>query len=191
MSTERIISIYSSRGGAKTITTGVTTWKELLPLVKAQGYPVNDLHVTENVRKTTLEHEDAILPEGDFTLFMRPKKTKSGAKGKRADGLNKKELTALLKKDIASSSNGKEFYAGYSSMTVADLAVKVNTFKAKLAKEKVSSKTTATKKVTTPVKKAVAKVVKSVKESKEVVETSDQLARRLETEAKQLEKGFK
>lgn len=209
MSTQRIISIYSSRGGAKKIVTGATetkmsndkktyyttdvveNWGGLIPFVKKLDYPVGDLHVSESTRKSTLEHVDAVLPEGDFTLFMRPKKTKSGAK-KRADGLDKKGLVALLKEDITSSENGKVYYNGYSSKTVVELSALVNKFKAKVAKAAAPAK-----KVAGPVKKAVAKVVKSVADKKvakveEVVEeTQHQLERRLEQEAKDFERGLK
>lgn len=218
MSTERIISIYSSRGGAKKIVTGaseeklsadgmtlstttvVSIWGELLPLVKKLNYPVSDLHVSENIRKSTLEHVDAVLPDGEFTLFMRPKKTKSGAKAKRADGLNKKELISLIKEDIASSDNGKAYYNGYSSKSVADLAGLVNKFKAKVApapKETKAKATPATKaktqpkKVAAPVKKAVGKVVESVAESKVKEETPAELNARLAKDAAIFEKGLR
>ena len=78
----RIITVFSTKGKQKTkIETDVTTWGELRPLVEAEGYDVESLHATENVRRTNLANAESILPEEAFTLFLRPKKTKSGCSG--------------------------------------------------------------------------------------------------------------
>ena len=77
----RIITVFSTKGKQKTkIETDVTTWGELRPLVEAEGYDVESLHATENVRRTNLANAESILPEEAFTLFLRPKKTKSGCR---------------------------------------------------------------------------------------------------------------
>lgn len=193
--TERKISIYSSRGNkATSLTTNVATWGELLPLINGLGYPVTELHASESVTKTTLEHVDAVLPVGEFTLFMRPKKTKSGASKKRGTGLDKKGLVALVKKDTASfPAQAKAYYSGYSSMKTDALAALVGVFKGKVVKAPVV-KTPA--KTTPAVKKAVSKVVESVKGSKkpastEVVESQGDFEKRMAKEAADFERGLK
>ena len=180
--TNRVITLYATRGGKKKITTNVATWGELFPLIKKEGYDVDRLHATEGATKVDLVHVDAVLPAGEFTVFMRPKQTKSGAKAKRADGLNKKELTALLKEDIANfPEQGKTYYNGYSSKGIDELAGLVNAFKGKpvkAAKPAVTSKAKATpvvaKKAVTPVKKEPAK--KAEPKGKTVAKTSPKKA---------------
>ena len=58
---------------------------------------MSSLKATENVGKTTLEHIDAALPAGDFRLFLRPSKTKSG--GFDVEGKGFKDLRALVTTD--------------------------------------------------------------------------------------------
>lgn len=99
MSTQRIITVFSTKGQKKAkIETNVTTWGELSPLVKNEGYDLDNLHATENINKSDLVNTQAVLPEGDFTIFLRPKKTKSGAE--RGMGLSYKEIKAVIKEDF-------------------------------------------------------------------------------------------
>ena len=76
----RKITVYSTKGKSNAeITTNVTTWGELKPLLAEEGYDLNSLNATENINRTDLINTGASLPEGEFTLFLRPVKTKSGA----------------------------------------------------------------------------------------------------------------
>jgi hypothetical protein len=78
--TEREITIYATRGGQTTkIMTDVKTWGELQPLVRRAGFDLSSLLAAENVNKTDLVNDLAVLPETNFRLFLRPKQTKSGA----------------------------------------------------------------------------------------------------------------
>jgi len=74
---QRTVTLYSTKGGSQKVQTDVSTWGELKPIV-AGRYDLSNLQATESVGKTTLEHEDAALPAGDFVLFLRPIRTKSG-----------------------------------------------------------------------------------------------------------------
>jgi len=76
----RTVTLYSTLGGMKKVQTAAKNWGSLKPLV-AQHYDLDNLQATENIGKTTLEHVEAKLPEGEFVLFLRPVKTKSGAIG--------------------------------------------------------------------------------------------------------------
>jgi len=80
MANPRTVTLYSTKGGSKKIETSAATWGELRPLV-GESYDLSNLQPTESVGKTTLVHEDATLPEGDFILFLRPVRTKSGMVG--------------------------------------------------------------------------------------------------------------
>jgi len=74
------ITIVSAGNADKVINTQepVSTWGVLRDLLSREGYDLENLKPTENINKTTLEHVDAVLPVGDFRLFLRPSKTKSG-----------------------------------------------------------------------------------------------------------------
>lgn len=73
----RKIVIFSTRGNQITeVVSTATTYGEL---VKEAGLEVDTLTATESVRRTTLSHFESQLPEGDFTLYLRPSKTKAGA----------------------------------------------------------------------------------------------------------------
>jgi hypothetical protein len=87
----REITIYATRGGQmQKITTDVTTWGELQPLVRNAGFDLSSLLAAENVTKTDLVNDLAVLPTSAFRLFLRPKQTKSGA-------LDRKECFAAIK----------------------------------------------------------------------------------------------
>jgi hypothetical protein len=77
---ERKITLYATRGGkGKNILSSATTRGELLQTLKLEGYEPSKYHFTESVNRTDLVNDHAILPTGDFTLFIRPKDSKSVA----------------------------------------------------------------------------------------------------------------
>jgi hypothetical protein len=89
--TEREITIYATRGGQmKKIMTSATTWGELQPLVRSEGFDLSSLLAAENINKSDLVNDLAVLPATAFRLFLRPKQTKSGA-------LDRKECFAAIK----------------------------------------------------------------------------------------------
>ena len=89
--TEREITIYATRGGQmKKIMTSATTWGELQPLVRNEGFDLSSLLAAENINKSDLVNDLAVLPTSAFRLFLRPKQTKSGA-------LDRKECFAAIK----------------------------------------------------------------------------------------------
>lgn len=89
--TEREITIYATRGGQmKKIITSATTWGELQPLVRNEGFDLSSLLAAENINKSDLVNDLAVLPTSAFRLFLRPKQTKSGA-------LDRKECFAAIK----------------------------------------------------------------------------------------------
>lgn len=110
----RVVTVFSTKGKSKTkITTDATTWSELKSLIRNEGYNMDNLQAVEGTNRTTLQHQDARLPEGDFTLFLRPVKTKSGLSG--MEGKSFKELRQIIKeqgqdcKDYLESKSGKSW----------------------------------------------------------------------------------
>lgn len=91
VNSEREITIYATRGGQmKKITTAVKTWGELQPLVSREGFDLSSLLAAENINKTDLVNDLAVLPTGNFRLFLRPKQTKSGS-------IDRKECFNIIK----------------------------------------------------------------------------------------------
>lgn len=75
---ERVITVVATKGGRiEKITTDAVTWGDLREIIQDK-WDLGKLKAVENVNKTTLEHIDAVLPTGDFRLFLRPSQTKSG-----------------------------------------------------------------------------------------------------------------
>ena len=98
---EREITIYATRGGQmQKIMTSVTTWGELQPLVRNAGFDLSSLLAAENINKSDLVNDLAVLPTTAFRLFLRPKQTKSGAP-------DRKECFAIIKAFLANNPNDK------------------------------------------------------------------------------------
>lgn len=81
---EREITIYATRGGQmQKIMTSARTWGELQPLVRQAGFDLSSLLAAENINKSDLVNDLAVLPSSPFRLFLRPKQTKSGAPSRK------------------------------------------------------------------------------------------------------------
>jgi hypothetical protein len=101
---EREITIYATRGGQmQKIMTSVTTWGELQPLVRNAGFDLSSLLAAENITKTDLVNDLAVLPTSAFRLFLRPKQTKSGAP-------DRKECFAIIKAYLANNPGNKYLF---------------------------------------------------------------------------------
>lgn len=167
VTTERVITIYATRGGnMKKITTAVQTWGELQPLVRKEGFDLSSLLAAESVNKSDLVNDLAILPAQDFRLFLRPKQTKSGATPDR------KECFAIIKAHLAVNPSDKPKFSidgknvtQLSTPVVQDLVARFCTGNKKAIKE--STKAKAAKIAEAPVKE------KKVIETTNKIESSD------------------
>lgn len=74
----RKIKLYSSLGVSGTIETNVRTLGELKPLLREREIDSSGLAFLVGETKNELTMDDSVLPEGDFKLYLLPKKTKSG-----------------------------------------------------------------------------------------------------------------
>lgn len=133
MSTEtqtavREIVAYATKGGkiAK-INTDVKTWGELKPLLKIEGYDLNSLLAAESINRADLVNDLAVLPEGPFRVFLRPKQTKSGA------DLPYKEVRAKVQELIASDGDMAKAHfnegKNYTTKKGDELNVLLNSYK--------------------------------------------------------------
>jgi len=93
----RKISIYSTRGASGSFMSDAQNWGEIIDQVEQIiNDDLSSLTATENVNKTNLGHSEAVLPQTDFTIFLRPSKTKSG---KDIDDMNFMELRIFIKNE--------------------------------------------------------------------------------------------
>ena len=133
MSTETQIAVreivaYATKGGkiAK-INTDVKTWGELKPLLKREGYDLNSLLAAESINRADLVNDLAVLPEGPFRVFLRPKQTKSGA------DLPYKEVRAKVQELIASDGDVAKAHfnegKNYTTKKGDELNVLLNSYK--------------------------------------------------------------
>lgn len=92
----RKIIIYSTKGQNGSFESDAKTWGEITNQVENIVGSLDNLIATENINKTNLGHEDSVLPTGDFKIFLRPSKTKSGVDFK---SMSFKELRAFITKE--------------------------------------------------------------------------------------------
>ena len=133
MSTETQIAVreivaYATKGGKMAkINTDVKTWGELKPLLKREGYDLNSLLAAESINRADLVNDLAILPEGPFRVFLRPKQTKSGA------DLPYKEVRAKVQELIASDGDVAKTHfnegKNYTTKKGDELNVLLNSYK--------------------------------------------------------------
>lgn len=74
----RKIKIYTTAGMPGTIETNVSTLGELKPLLRQREINYDGMKLLVGETKNELSQNEAILPEGDFKLYLMPAKTKSG-----------------------------------------------------------------------------------------------------------------
>lgn len=108
----RIITVFSQRdNSSKDVHTDVKTWGEFLQQ-NAQEFNLKNIRGVVRETKHVLEVDDAVMPEGNFTLFLFPKKVKSGLSMKTKDEYLKSEdrdgLRRLCRKRKLSILGGKE-----------------------------------------------------------------------------------
>ena len=75
----RTVKVYSTQGqNRQNVTTHVGTWGELQGVLSEYDIVYAGMRAIVGETQNTLESPDAILPDGDFTLFLTPGKVKSG-----------------------------------------------------------------------------------------------------------------
>ncbi len=112
MSTSRKVTVFNTVGSKKTVVdTNATTWEELKEDLDKAGIAHSGMRAIVGENQVTLESNKARLPIGltagdevtnNFTLFLSPRKVKSGASSlsllKQA-----REILQLLEKRLATN----------------------------------------------------------------------------------------
>lgn len=75
----RTVNVVSTKGSLKQIQTNASVWSQLVKDFEDQGFSVDGLKAIVAETKNTLESGDAVLPTGNFTLFLSPINIKAGA----------------------------------------------------------------------------------------------------------------
>jgi len=75
----RAIKVLSTVGESGTIDTNITTFGELKPLLSDRGINYSGMKAMVGETRNELAVDEAVLPEGDFKLYLMPAKTKSGS----------------------------------------------------------------------------------------------------------------
>lgn len=77
----RTITVAStSRSGAKTIQSEASTWGQLKDALSHDFGDVHNMRAVIRESRTDLVSDDAVLPDGAFTVLLTPKQIKAGAK---------------------------------------------------------------------------------------------------------------
>lgn len=113
----RKIKIYTTNGMPGTIETNVSTLGELKPILRQREVNYDGMKLLVGETKNELSQDEAILPEGDFKLYLMPAKTKSGVD---FDEMEKTLERIESKVDRILSKLDNESYKG-SSVSQTDL----------------------------------------------------------------------
>lgn len=121
------VTIFSTGGTNKTIEVNSTTWGDLQKELSNNGVSTSGMKAVHGQTRVTLEHKDAIIPDGDFNLFLLPVKTKSGGilTAAQVEALPYKDLRSELSRLAAEG--GESFKAhfnqdkNYTTKTTGDL----------------------------------------------------------------------
>jgi hypothetical protein len=84
------VTVYTGTGSSKVINTEAVKWGQLIDDLSRNAISYNSGGMKAVVGETevTLESNDAVLPTGNFTLFLLPQKVKSGLEESYEDSYN-------------------------------------------------------------------------------------------------------
>ena len=100
MSTRKVTLKVTSQKDLIKVESNARTFGELKKEVKEVKW--TGMRVVERSTKNTLDMDDAILPAGEFTLFLVPEKVKSGGDKKKAGKKKLKDVDSATYNDLRS-----------------------------------------------------------------------------------------
>ena len=181
----RKIIVYSTKGKSGSFESDAKTWGEVQRDVKRIVGDLDNLIATESVNKTNLGHQDSVLPEGDFKIFLRPSKTKSGATD--FSSMSFKELRTFIAdkgqacKDYLNA-EAKKSGRNWTQLSTEEIQKYLSSYYGSSSSSKSSSKTSPKKEV---------KPAKETKPSAKATKAAEEVSKKdLEREFNNLKKGF-
>lgn len=87
------VTVYTGTGSSKVINTEAVKWGQLIDDLSRNAISYNSGGMKAVIGETevTLESNDAVLPSGNFTLFLLPQKVKSGFEDSYEDSYDEDE----------------------------------------------------------------------------------------------------
>ena len=107
--------------GFKEVETDATSWVELKAVLDENGIEHEGMKATVRETRNVLEHDNALLPEGDFGLWFSASKVKSGAD---IDSSDSGILLSLAMSELRRFATAVGIPAG-SNPSKSDLAAKI------------------------------------------------------------------
>lgn len=88
------VTVYTGTGSSKVINTEAVKWGQLIDDLSRNAISYNSGGMKAVIGETevTLESNDAVLPTGNFTLFLLPQKVKSGFEESYEDSYDEDEI---------------------------------------------------------------------------------------------------
>lgn len=113
LNSTRKVTAFSSGQNARRITidSKAMTWGELQKDFDAAGIVYKGMSVVNRINKTNLVLPDAVLPEGDFLLYLLPEKTSSGAYS--CTGWAYKDLRGFIQRAIIEGGDTAKNYFNF------------------------------------------------------------------------------
>ena len=181
----RKIIVYSTKGKSGSFESDAKTWGEIQNDVKRIVGSLDNLIATENVNKTNLGHQDSVLPEGDFKIFLRPSKTKSGATD--FNSMSFRECRAFIIdkgqacKDYLNA-EAKKSGRNWTQLSTEEIQKYLSSYYGSKSSSNSSSKTSPKKEV---------KPAKETKPSAKATKAAEEVSEKdLEREFNELKRGF-
>ena len=181
----RKIIVYSTKGKSGSFESDAKTWGEVQSDVRRIVGDLDNLIATESVNKTNLGHQDSVLPEGDFKIFLRPSKTKSGATD--FSSMSFRELRAFIAdkgqacKDYLNA-EAKKSGRNWTQLSTEEIQKYLSSYYGSKSSSSSSSKTSPKKEV---------KPAKETKPSAKATKAAEEVSEKdLEREFNDLKKGF-
>ena len=183
----RKIIVYSTKGKSGSFESNAKTWGEIQSDVRRIVGDLDNLIATENVNKTNLGHQDSVLPEGDFKIFLRPSKTKSGATN--FNSMSFKELRTFIAEQGQPCKDYLNVEAKKSGRNWTQLSTEeMKTLLSSYSSGKSSSSRSSSSKATA---KKEEKPAKEIKPSAKAIKASEEVSEKdLEREFNEIKKGF-
>ena len=186
------VLIYSTSGRSGfEFDTNATTWEELQKDLSQNQVPYSGMKAVLGESRLTLESPKAQVPQQNFTLFLMPKKTKSGD---TYDNMSYKECRAAIKVAIEIASNkddAKEHFSvdgkNYTQTKTEDMKINLRKWFSKgsaKVTEEPAEKPVAEKVVESEV--IESKVVKEEEVDKEEPRTTESLLKSVHTSMKMI-----
>jgi hypothetical protein len=172
---KEIIINQTSGAPALVVTTIAQTWEELKTELIQQNVNLSNVKAIIGETRVTLESNSAILPEGNFNLYLLPKKTKSGMSKPvitpTKETIVESKKSVVKKASVAKKATPVKKASANTKSSAISKAVAATTNEAK----KISSKKKLVLEESNEVAKVEKEVVKELSDSQKILVMIEEL----------------